>query len=109
MTNRPVIRTEPGMRFGGPHLRGISTDAIAGLYLAERDEAAVCADYDLTRHELLVVLWYEGTHGCKEHRRALGAWSEAVYGQLARGDVDGVEVPEVRDQSSIATVSIPSP
>jgi uncharacterized protein (DUF433 family) len=97
------------MRFGGPHLRGISTDAIAGLYLAERDEAAVCADYDLTRHELLVVLWYEGTHGCKEHRRALGAWSEAVYGQLARGDVDGVEVPEVRDQSSIATVSIPSP
>ena len=95
MTDRPFIRTEPGMRFGGPHLRGISTEAIAGLYLAERDEAAVCADYDLTRHELLVVLWFEGMHGCAANRKALGGWAEKAYKALARGDVDGVEAPEV--------------
>lgn len=95
VTDRPVIRTEPGMRFGGPHIHGISTEAIAGLFLAERDEAAVCDDYDLTRHELLVVLWFEGTHGCAANRKALGGWAEAAYGELARGDVDGVEAPDV--------------
>lgn len=91
--SRPVIRTEPGMRFGGPHIHGISTEAIAGLFLAERDEAAVCDDYGLTRHELLVVLWFEGTHGCAENRKALGAWADAAYGALARGDVDRLVVP----------------
>jgi uncharacterized protein (DUF433 family) len=99
VTERPAIRVEPGMRFGGPHLRGISTEAIAGLYLAERDEAAVCDDYDLSRHELLVVLWFEGTHGCKANRRALGAWAETVYGALARGDVDKVETPDLERRS----------
>ena len=99
MTDRPVIRTEPGMRFGGPHLRGIATDAIAGLYLAERDEAAVCEDYEITRHELLVALWFEGMHGSVEHRKALGGWAVAAYGALARGDVDGVEAPELSTQS----------
>lgn len=90
---RPAVHVEPGMAWGGPQMRGISTDAIAGLYLAERDEAAVCADYDLTRHELLVVLWYEGTHG--EHRAELGEWAQTVGWALARGDVDGVEAPVV--------------
>lgn len=93
MTVRPFIRTEPGFRFGGPHLRGISTEAIAGLFLAERDEAAVCDDYDLTRHELLVVLWFEGTHGCRANRKALGGWADAAYGALARGEVGELVVP----------------
>lgn len=93
VTGRPHIRVEPGMRFGGPQLRGISTDAIAGLYLAERDEAAVCDDYDISRHELLVVLWFEGEHGCGEHREALGAWAKAAYRALARGEIDGIVVP----------------
>jgi hypothetical protein len=83
------------MAWGGPQLRGISTDAIAGLYLAERDEAAVCDDYELTRHELLVVLWYEGTHGCKTHRKALEAWAQGAYWALARGEIDGVAAPDV--------------
>ena len=83
------------MAFGGPHLRGIPTPSIAGLFLAERDEAAVCEDYELTRHELLTVLWFEGTHGCWANRKALGGWAEAAYGALARGDVDGLVVPEV--------------
>lgn len=90
---RPAIHVEPGMSWGGPQLRGIPTDAIAGLYLAERDEAAVCADYDLTLHELLVVLWYEGTHG--EHRAELGAWARSAYWALARGEIGGVAVPDV--------------
>ena len=99
VTERPHIRVEPGMRWGGPHLRGISTDAIAGLYMAERDEAAVCDDYDLTRHELLVVLWYEGTHGCAANRKALGAWAETAYAALARGEVAGIKAPELSMQS----------
>ncbi len=63
-------------------MRAIPTNAIAGLYLAERDEAAVCDDYDLTRHELLVALWYEGTHG--EYRAELGEWAQSAYKALAR-------------------------
>lgn len=95
VTDRPVIRIEPGMRFGGPHLRGISTEAIAGAFLAGESADAVADDYDLTLHELWVVLWFEGTHGCRANRRALGGWSEAVYGRLVRGDAAGIEAPAV--------------
>lgn len=92
MTDRPAVHVEPGMNFGNPQLRGISTDAIAGRYLVE-GEAAVRDDYGLTRHELLVVLWFEGAHG--DYRAELGEWAQAVGWALARGDVDGVAAPEV--------------
>lgn len=94
MTDRPHIRTEPGMRFGGPHLRGIGTDAIADLIVAGEGPDAVCDNYGISRHELAVVLWFEGEHGSKRHRKALGVWADGVYGRLAQGDVDGLEMPE---------------
>ncbi len=90
---RPAVQFEPGMRFGGPHMRGIGTDPIAGLFLAEKDAAAVADDYGLTLHELWVVLWFEGTHG--EYRAELGEWARSVYWQLARGEIDGIAAPDV--------------
>lgn len=100
MSERPAVRVEPGWRFGQPHMRGISTDAIVGMYMAGESAEAVCEDYGLTRHELLVVLWYEGVHGSKKRRRLLGEWAEKVaYPVLAGWDktktVEEIPLPDV--------------
>lgn len=95
MTDRPCVRVEPGWRFGQPHIGGVSTDAIAGLIAAGEDEATVCREYDLSRRELLLALWFEGIHGSCRHRAQLGAWAQAAYKPLADGRIDDVEVPDM--------------
>lgn len=85
MLDRPAIRVEPGMAWGRPHLRGVSTEAIAGLYAAEGDLDAVAADYGLTRHEMLVVLWFEGMYGGRSGWRH---WAEIIAGPVLAGWVD---------------------
>lgn len=59
------------MAFGAPAMRGISTEVIAGHYWLDED---VQTDYELTRHELLVVLWFEATQGQPRFRRRWKAW-----------------------------------
>lgn len=99
--SRPVVSVDPAMRFGAPHIKGISTDAIVGLYIGEQGNAdAVQADYGLTRHELLLALWFEGTHGAKAMRRLLGEWaSKVAYPVLAGWDkaakAEDLDLPEV--------------
>lgn len=83
---RPVVSVDPAVAWGRPHIKGIHTEAIAGLYWAEDgDEQAVMADYGLTRHELAVALWHEATHGVARKRYPGWAeWAERVaYPRLA--------------------------
>lgn len=79
---RPVVTFDPAVRWGGPQIKGIPTDAVAGMYWAGDSADEVAADYGLTRHELLVAFWFEGTHG--GYRRQWSDWAEKVaYPRLA--------------------------
>lgn len=85
------------MAFGASALRGISTEVIADHYWLDED---VETDYELTRHELLVVLWFEATYGQPRYRRRWKAWGAQAGGMLWRSsslDPDVVELPPTRD------------
>lgn len=77
---RPVVTVDPAVAFGQPQIKGVTTEAIAGMWWAGDSAAGVCDDYALTRHEFLVALWFEGTHGAY---RQWKAWAEVAYRQLA--------------------------
>ncbi|MFI2663373.1 DUF433 domain-containing protein [Micromonospora carbonacea] len=78
---RPTIVIDPAVRFGYPHLRGIPTDAVAGMVWAGETVETVCGEYDMTRHEVLLCCWREGLQG--EYRRQWRVWAEAAHPVLA--------------------------
>lgn len=92
---QPHVRVQPGVRFGYPHIRGIPTDAIAGMVWAGEDLAVVGDEYGLTRGEVLVACWFEGTHGRPRSgfRRAWRGWAFDVGKQMWRPIVDYTAVP----------------
>lgn len=97
---RPHVHVDPAMRFGQPHVGGVSTEMLAGQMSAGADAEEVCEDYGLTRHQLLVALWFEGTHGSKRHRKLYGGWAEKVAYPVLSGfdktiSVDEIPFPEV--------------
>jgi uncharacterized protein (DUF433 family) len=81
------------MRFGRPHIRGISTDAIAGMVVAGESFETVADEYGLSRREVILACWYEGDQG--SYRKRWRQWADQVYYLLAKDDVDlsGVEEP----------------
>jgi uncharacterized protein (DUF433 family) len=91
---RPVITVDPAVSFGGPAIKGVSTGVLADAYIGNGADE-VCDDYDLTRHELLVALWFEATHGDRPGWRP---WADKVaYPVLAgwRGtSVDELQPPD---------------
>lgn len=94
---RPAVQVDPAMRFGQPHVRGISTEAIADHVDAGEDFAAVATDYGLTVHEVLLACWFEGMHG--HYRRRWRAWAEAVHSALAGEafDPQSIEEPPTKE------------
>lgn len=62
-------------------MRGVSTEFIADAYMVD-GEHAVRDDYELTRHELLVALWFEATHGQPRFRKRWKAWVREADGVL---------------------------
>jgi uncharacterized protein (DUF433 family) len=80
MSNRPVVTVDPAVRFGRPAIKGISTDAIAGMVRAGEDFASVAEDYGLSVHEVIVACWYEGTYG--RRRAAWRSWARSVAAAL---------------------------
>lgn len=76
MADRPVITIDPGVSFGAPHIRGVSTEAIAGMVYAGEDFDTVAADYGLSRHEVILACWYEGSAG--SYRVEWRSWTLAV-------------------------------
>lgn len=85
MTDRPTALVSPGTRFGRLHLNGISTEAIADSYWVHDDPED---DYGLTRHELLVALWFEATQGQPRFRRRWKAWGIEASKALRKSDID---------------------
>lgn len=104
--SRPVVTIDPAVRFGWPHIKGVSCEAIASAFWAEGDAGAVADDYGLTRHELLVALWHEATHGAA--RAEFPGWrvwaDEVAYPRLAGWvkplDVESLPLPPGREDAS---------
>lgn len=102
MTARPFVTVDAAVRFGQPHIKGVSTDAIASLYLAGEPVATVADEYGLTYHEVVLALWFEGEH-VRDRRRALGWWARNVaYPVLSGFDqsktVEEIPLPEVPER-----------
>jgi len=80
--NRPMVMVDPAMRFGDPHVKGVSVDAIVGTLAAGESVAYVMDDFDLTRADVLVAAWYTGLYGLPERprawRQALRSWAREV-------------------------------
>lgn len=86
------MEVSPAHRFGRPTMRFISTDMLAGQWYAGLGEAEILGDYTLTRHELLVALWYEATYGRPRFRKAWKRWADEVaHPALAGSDQRAVD------------------
>lgn len=108
MPDLPQVTVSPAHRFGRPAMNGISTEAIADHYWCDDP---VEADYNLSRHELLVALWFEAVHGQPRFRRRWKTWGKQV-GQVlwdpSKVDVTAVDLPPVRDPEPLAGSDDPS-
>jgi uncharacterized protein (DUF433 family) len=80
VTAHPTIQISPAVKFGRPHIKGVSCEAIAGLVMAGESLNRVADDYDLSRHEVLLACWHEGIHG--GYQDEWGVWAEAVQLKL---------------------------
>lgn len=70
----PQVTVSPAHRFGQPSMKGISTEMLADMYWAH-GEVELLDDYELTRHELLVALWFEATQGQPRFRKRWKTWA----------------------------------
>lgn len=96
---RPHVRVEPGVRFGQPHVKGISTWAVAGLVYAGESVERTAEDYGLSLEEVFVALWFEAQHG--EYRRQWADWLLRADAVLAHGRPLGeLEPPPAREELS---------
>jgi hypothetical protein len=94
---RPHVRVEPLVRFGGPHIRGISCEAIAGIALVEGVGAAM-ADYTLRREDVLVACWYMAVHGGARWR-FWQPWAETLVAELWKSRPAGyARIPDPPDR-----------
>jgi len=94
---RPVVTVDPAKKAGRPHIRGLTTEGIAGMVRAGEPLAIVADEYDLTRHEVVLACWYEGTHGA--YRDVWRGWADAVAPGLGGHepiDFDAVHEPPQR-------------
>lgn len=89
----PVITIDPAVRFGRPHIGGISCEALAGMVAAGEDAAVVADEYGRSRGEVLLACWWIGMDGPPERRKRWQAWAEDAHQRLARGEYDEIEDP----------------
>jgi uncharacterized protein (DUF433 family) len=95
VADRPVVTVDPRVRFGYPAIRGIATDAIAGMVWAGEAVETVAAEYGLTRPEVLLACWYEVRHSKLRsgYRRRWEPWLAQVEPGMWRG-VDWATLPD---------------
>jgi hypothetical protein len=86
------------MRFGYPHMRGVATDAIAGMVWAGESPETVADEYGLPgRSWVLVACWFEARHGRPRtgYRRAWRSWAERAGQAMWRATpVDYAAIPD---------------
>lgn len=96
MTERPFVSIDPAMRFGRPclnHTR-IPVEVVADHFLAGDPIDRICADYQLSRGDILIACWYLGQYGDVEYRDRWSAWSSHVAETLWHSTVDYTQVPD---------------
>ena len=76
--DRPHVRTDPAQRFGQPHVKGISVDAITCMLLAGESLTTVADEYGLTRADVLVACWHQGLYGTPRWRRMWRGWAKTA-------------------------------
>lgn len=98
-TDRPIIAIDASVNFGRPQIRGISTEAIAGMVMAGEGVVTTADEYGLTRHEVVLACWWEGFQG--RYRRQWKTWADRVHPPLGGWeplDVDALPEPPDRDE-----------
>ncbi|MFG1846866.1 hypothetical protein [Micromonospora carbonacea] len=95
----PVVVADPRRNFGHPSVGAISTEAVAGMVMAGEPMAAVCEDYGLTRHQVLLACWHEGLQG--QYRRQWKAWATEAH-QMLGGWVKPFDLAAIPDPPSRA-------
>jgi hypothetical protein len=77
-------------------MNGISTEVIAESHWLDDSPQD---DFGLTRHELLVALWFEATQGQPRFRRRWREWGRTASQALWKSDidVDAVQLPPTRE------------
>lgn len=102
---RPVITIDPAKCFGSPHIRGTSTEVVASAVMAGEDFAAVADEYGLTRHEVILACWYEGS---TTYRREWRSWTLAVapaLGGWKSFDPEAVDEPPAMGRPAMTAAS----
>jgi hypothetical protein len=86
------------VRFGRPHVRGISCEAIADVLIAGESAEAVAEHSGLTRADVLVAAWFLGLHGGWRYRRIWRRWADSASLAMVRGEYDTVTDPPIEEQ-----------
>lgn len=90
---RPMVSVDPRMRFGEPHIGGVSVEAIAGAVWAGEPVHRVAEDFNRTPAEVLIACWFKARHGGITWKRRWGGWLADAEPLLVRGRTDGRTPP----------------
>lgn len=107
---------QPGMRFGDPHIHGVSCAAVASLVWAGEDPTTVADEYSLpsaamTRADVIVACWVQARYGdwleadCgrrrvrRTWRDRWGRWLDDNDAALWHGRYDDVADPPSKDDT----------
>ena len=104
---RPVVTVDPRMNFGAPSVRGVEVGTIGELVWAGEPVGMVCANYDLTREQVLTACWFLGRFGIEDAtpsmrhgaywRARWGTWAWAADDAMWRGRWQDVTDPPTRN------------
>lgn len=97
--HQPVVSVDPAVRFGRPHMRGISCEVLAGGVYGGDTCEDVAAVYGLTRAEVLTACWWAGLEGPPKWRRRWAAWAAGVHPELAKRAYDAIPDPPAYEES----------
>lgn len=100
---RTGISVHPAYRFGQPHIRGIATEAVAGMVWAGESLERVQDDYGLSRGEVLLACWHEARHGTPRWRKRWLGWLRKVDLLLWKAAPDWDAIPDPPDHREITT------
>jgi uncharacterized protein (DUF433 family) len=98
MADRPVVTTDPAVKFGEPTVEGRPVEALASQIYAGDSLDSVATGFDLTREQVLVACWHQGHHGPRFWRRRWGAWAAQAHKELWNSRYDIPDPPSREEQ-----------
>jgi uncharacterized protein (DUF433 family) len=96
MTVRPFVVVDPAQNFGRPALSRtrVAVGDVVAVLLAGEDPDSLCADFGLTRGDLLVACWFAARYGVEGRPRGeWAAWLEEWEPVIWRASCDYEAVP----------------